>query len=153
MIEMMKNSGRTLFCVLLAICLMGTMTVPAFAAGREPLQPYSSAYLSNYNAYVYPAGNGVVQVWFNAAGTRVVDCLGSQVIQLYESIDGSSFSWVATFTSSSYPSMMGYQTGFHSSHVTYSGIPGRYYMAYVNIYGGPAQGGTSRYFWTASQIA
>ncbi len=153
MIDMTNKSSRKLFCILLAICLIGTMTVPAFAAVPQPSQPYSSPYLSHYSAYVYPAGGGVVQVCFYASGTRVVDCLGSQIIQLYESTDGSSYHWVATFTSGNYPSMMGYQTSFHGSHVTYSGIPGRYYMAYVNIYAGPAQGGTSLYFWTGAKIA
>ncbi len=150
---MTKNSGRKLLCVLLAICLISTMTVPAFAAGSQPSQPYSSPYLSNYSAYVYPAGNGVVQVWYHASGTEAVDCLGSMIIQLYESTDGHSYSWVQNFTSSEYPSMMGYKTSFYGSHVSYDGVPGRYYMAYVNIYGGPAQGGTSRYFWTNSDIA
>ncbi len=153
MINMTKNSGRKLFCVLLAVCLIGTMTVPAFAAGSQPSQPYSSPYLSHYSAYVYPAGGGVVQVWFDASGTGEVDCLGSMIIQLYESTDGHSYSWVKDFTSSEYPSMMGYKTSFYGSHVSYDGVPGRYYMAYVNIYGGPAQGGTSRYFWTNSDIA
>ncbi len=150
---MANNSVRKLFCILLAVCLIGTMTIPAFAAGREMSQPFSSPYLSRYSAYVYPVGGGVVQVCFYASGTRVVDCLGSQIIQLYESTDGSSYHWVATFSSGNYPSIMGYQTNIHSGCVTYNGIPGRYYMAYVNIYAGPAQGGTSLYFWTTAKIA
>jgi len=152
-IKMMKNSGRKLFCALLALCLIGLMTVPTFAAGSEPAQPFASDYLSHYSAYVYPAGGGVVQVWFDASGTRVVDYLGSLMIQLYESTDGTNYTWVTTFTSNNDPSMLGQKTSFHSSHVTYNGVPGRYYKAYVNIYGGPAEGGTSRYFWTPPKIA
>ncbi len=150
---MKNNSGRKLFCLLLVVCLIGTMIVPGFAAGAQPSQPYSSPYLSHYSAYVYPAGGGVVQVWFDVAGTRDIDYLGSLIIQLFESTDGSNFTWVTSFTSGDYPSMMGHNTGFHSSHVTYNGVPGRYYKAYVNIYGGPAEGGTSRYFWTTAKIA
>lgn len=150
---MTKNSGRKLFSILLAVCLISTMIVPVFAAKPQPSQPFASDYLSHYSAYVYPAGGGVVEVWYSASGTTAVDCLGSMIIQLYESTDGHSYSWVKNFTSSEYPSMMGYQTSFYGSHVTYNGVPGRYYMAYVNIYGGPAEGGTSRYFWTNSDIA
>ncbi len=150
---MTNYSGRKLFCILLAVCLTGTMIVPVFAAGSDPSQPYSSPYLSNYSAYVYPAGGGVVQVWFDVSGTTAVDYLGSLMIQLYESTDGSNFTWVTTFTSSNYPSMLGQKTSFHYGHVTYNGVPGRYYKAYVNIYGGPAEGGTSRYFWTTAKIA
>lgn len=150
---MKKYFGRKLFCLLLAVCLIGTMIVPAFAAGSEPSQPFASAYLSRYMAYVYPAGGGVVQVWYDAAGTMDVDYLGSLIIQLFESTDGTNFNWVTTFTSSNYPSMMGYKTSYHCSHVTYNGVPGRYYKAYVNIYAGPAEGGTSRYFWTTAKIA
>lgn len=150
----MKNySGRKLFCALLALCLIGSMIVPAFAAGSEPAQPFSSPYLSNYSAYVYPAGGGVVQVWYHASGTTAVDYLGSLIIQLFESTDDSNYTWVATFTSNDYPSMLGQKTSLHSSHVTYNGVPGRYYKAYVNIYAGPAEGGTSRYFWTTAKIA
>lgn len=149
----MKNSGRKLFCALLALCLIGSMTVPAFAAVPDPAQPFSSPYLSNYSAYIYPPGGGVVEVWYHASGTTEIDYLGSLIIQLYESTDDSNYTWVATFTNSQYPSMLGSSTDYYSSHVTYNGVPGRYYKAYVNIYAGPAEGGTSRYFWTSPKVA
>ena len=39
------------------------------------------------------------------------------------------------------------------NYVPYEGVPGRYYKAYVGIWGGPDPGGDSRYIWTSSERA
>ena len=39
------------------------------------------------------------------------------------------------------------------NHVDYQGVAGRYYKAYVQIWGGPAEGGDTRCIWTEVERA
>ena len=148
---MLKNK-RNAMLRLLAVVLVIAMTLP-LTVGAEAIQPRASAYLSSYSAYVYPAGNGKVQVCFTVSGTGIIDELGIVRITLYESTNKSSWSAVKTFTYSAYPSMMGYNDYYHSGYVNYQGIAGRYYKAYVCIWGGDNGAGDNRYFWTSVKQA
>ena len=49
--------------------------------------------------------------------------------------------------------MMGYDTYYHSGHVDYQGVAGRYYRAMVSIWGGGMTIGDNRYFYTSSKLA
>ena len=74
-------------------------------------------------------------------------------ITLKESKDNSTWTTVKTFTKSGTPSLMGYNTDYHSGHVTYQGVAGRYYKAYVCVWGGDNGAGDNRYFWTSVKKA
>lgn len=151
----MNIKKRTIIIRLVAIVLMMalTLSVGALPASAEAVQPRGSAYLNSYNAYIYPAGGGKVQVWFTVTGTGTLEALGALTIQLYESTDNSNWTWVKAYSHNNYPSMMGYDDVYHSGHVDYQGVAGRYYRAYVCIWGGGLTIGDNRYFYTSSKKA
>ena len=73
----MRNIKKTsLFVRLSALILALVMVVPMGASAA--VQPRASAYLDSYSAYVYPAGSGLVQVWFNVQGTGYMDELSAK---------------------------------------------------------------------------
>ena len=136
-----------LIAVILAVVLF--TPVSAHAAVPETVSPMASDYLASYTAAIHPAGNGELQVWFRVTGTGTQDYLGALSVRLYESTDNENWSWVATYHFSDYPDMLAQNTYGHMSHVIYEeGVPGRYYKAYVGIWGGPGDTGDVRYIWT-----
>lgn len=147
-----KHSNFIRFvAVIMVIALTLPMGVGATAV--ETVQPRASYYLSSYNAYVYPAGNGKIQVWFSVTGTDDMDTLGALTIQIYESTNNSTWTWKKSFSNGNYPSMVGYDDYYHSGHVDYQGVAGRYYRAYVCIWAGKDGDGDTRYFYTSSKKA
>lgn len=137
--------------VILAMALIAP--VGANAAVAETVQPYASDYLTSYSAYVYPAGSGVVQVWFTVRATGYMDDVGALTIQMYESTDNSTWYRVKSFGNGNYPSMLAQNDYIHVSHVEYQGVASRYYKAYVCVWAGKDNGGDSRYFWTSAKLA
>ncbi len=138
---------------LIALVVMVALLIPTSvcAATGEAAQPYASKYLSAYSAYVYLAGNGLVQVYFNVEGTGMMDELGALTIELYESTDKNTWTWVETFKHTSTSGMLSYNDYFHASHVDYQGVEGRYYKAYVCVWAGKNGAGDTRYFWTSAK--
>lgn len=137
--------------VSLLLVMVMVLPIPVSAT----VEPRASAYLSNYNAYVYLPGDGEVRVYFNVQGTTTLDELGSLVIQIYECSTNSSnlndWEWKIAFTHDSTPGMLGYDDFYHSGYVSYQGTPGKYYRAYVCIWGGKDGDGDTRYFWTSAK--
>lgn len=140
------TSGFRVVSLLLAIILI--LPVSAVAAESR-----SSLYLHSYTAYIYPAGWGKVQVWFDVDGVDDMDEIGALNIQIYESKDNETWTWVDTFHFSDYPDMLGYNDYSHMGHVEYNGTIGRYYKAYVCIWAGKDGDGDTRYFWTSAKKA
>lgn len=138
-----------------AVVLVMALTLPvgAGATAVETVQPRASAYLDSYNAYIYAAGSGKIQVWFNVKGTDYMDEIGALRIAIYESTDNSTWVWQKTFTHESTSGMLGYNDYYHSGHVDYQGVAGRYYRAYVCIWAGENGDGDTRYFYTTSKKA
>lgn len=149
----MFKKGTSVFVRLIALLLVFSLSVPAYAnaAEAELVQPRASAYLETYGAYVYLPGNGQVQVYFDVTGTGYMDELGALSIAIYESTDGVNWTWKKTFTHDSTAGMLSYNDDFHTGHVTYNGVVGRYYKAYVCIWGGKDGQGDTRYFWTSAK--
>lgn len=135
--------------VVMIIVIAVVFPVDTRATIEETIQPYASKYLSSYNAYVYLAGGGEVDVYFNVEGTGMMDELGALSVSLYESTDNSTWTWKTTFTHDSTLDMLGYNDFYYSSHVTYQGVEGRYYKAYVCVWAGKDGDGDTRYFWTS----
>lgn len=146
----MHIEKRSVTIKLIAVLLLVVMLCPVQAFAVESRASY---YLSTYSAYVYPAGWGKVQVWFNVDGTGYMDEVGALEIRLYESTDNENWTWVKTFDYTDYSGMLGYNDFTHTGHVEYSGTIGRYYRAYVCVWAGKNGDGDSRYFWTSSQKA
>ena len=143
----MCNKTNNAAVRLTAIVLVIALLVPIGASAS--VQPRASDYLSVYTAYVYLPGDGEVQVYFNVQGTRTMDELGALSISIYESTNGTSWTWKKTFTHDSTAGMLSYNDWFHSGYVTYDGVRGRYYKALVCVWGGKDGQGDTRYFWTS----
>ena len=144
-----KNTSITIRFIASLLIFSFIVPVYAQAAETESVQTRASAYLDNYAAYVYLPGNGQVQVYFDVTGTGTMDELGALSIRIYESTDGSNWTWKKTFTHDSTAGMLSYNDYFHYGCVTYNGVVGRYYKAYVCIWGGKNGQGDTRYFWTS----
>lgn len=138
-----------------SLVLIIALMTPIYVQATEvpAVQPRASYYLSSYTAYVYPAGSSKVQVYFEVYGTNYMDELGCLSISLYESTDNINWTWKKTFTHDSTSGMLGYNKNFHLGHVDYQGVAGRYYKAFVTIWGGDNGDGDSRSFWTSAKKA
>ena len=143
------------FFRLIAICLVAVMIVPiqAHASTEENIEPRASYYLDSYQAYVYPAGSGEIQVWFNVTADDYMDEVGALSIHIYESSDNSTWTYKTTYRHTNYPNMLATNDIFHCSYITYQGTAGKYYKAYVCIWAGKDGGGDTRYYWTSSKKA
>jgi len=148
-----KKNSAILRIVAMFLVFALTLPVGAQAAVVETVQPRASDYLDSYNAYIYPAGGGKIQVWFTVTGTRTLEALGALTIQVYESTNNSNWNLVKAYSHKYNPGMMGYDDFYHSGHVDYQGVAGRYYRAYVSIWGGGMTVGDNRYFYTSSKLA
>lgn len=140
---------------IIAFCLAIIMAIPVYASAAviQPAQTQASDYLDSYQAYVYSAGGGEIQVWFTVTGDTYMDDIGSLSISIYESTDNSTWTFKKTFLHADNPSMLGHNDYFYSGHVSYQGVIGRYYKAYVCIWAGKDGGGDSRYYWTSAKLA
>lgn len=145
---MKKQKAIAIKCIslLLVLALVLPMNVMA-------IESRASYYLDAYSAYVYPAGWGKVQVWFDVTGTNDMDEIGALNIKLYESKDNETWALVETFHFSDHPDMLGYNDFSHYGHVEYNGTIGRYYKAYVCVWAGKNGDGDTRYFWTPTEKA
>ena len=135
--------------LLVMVLFFSAAGLPALAT----VQSRSSDYLSLYNGYIYPAGNGEIQVWFKVTGAGTQEALGALSIQIYESTDNSNWTLVRAYSHNTYPNMMAYNTYYHSGHVDYQGVAGRYYRAMISIWGGGMTIGDNRHFYTSSKLA
>ncbi len=146
----MRNKRMRFAMKVVSLLLAIVLVLPVGAMAAETR---SSRYLDAYSAYIYPAGWGKVQVWFNVDGLRDMDEIGVLEIQLYESKDNKNWTWVETFQHQNDPGMLVYNTYYHTGHVEYKGTIGRYYKAYMCIWAGKDGDGDTRYFWTSAKKA
>lgn len=146
----MHIARKSVVIKVIAIVLLVVMLCPAEVFAAESRASY---YLSSYSAYVYRAGWAKIQVWFDVTGVDDLDEIGALEIQIYESKDNENWSWVKTYGYSDNPGMLGYNDFSHAGHIEYKGTLGRYYKAYVCIWGGKDGDGDTRYFWTNSEKA
>lgn len=132
------------FLIACVIILPGT----ASATTEDSVQPYASKYLTSYSAYVYVTTSGQVQVWFDVTGTGTMDEIGALSIMLYESSDGTNWTWLKTFQHDTTSGMLFYGDDYISSHVSRSGgSTSKQYKAYVCVWAGKNGTGDTRYFW------
>lgn len=140
--------SRTFRIAALVLAIILILPVSAMA-----VEPRSSLYLDSYSAYAYPAGWGKIQIWFDVTGTDYMDEIGVLEIQIFESKDNSTWTWVETFEHQDCSGMLGYNNYTHTGHVEYGGTIGRYYKAYVCVWAGKDGDGDTRYFWTSPKKA
>ena len=140
-----------LVACILVVALMAPISVSA--AVPETVMPMASDYLMSYTAYICAMGDGELEIWFEVTGTGYQEYLGVVSILLYESTDNVNWYWVESFFNEDYDSMLSTNDWQHVDYVEYQGVVGRYYKAYVGIWGGPDPGGDSRYIWTPVERA
>lgn len=146
----MKKMNRTKTLLrLAALCLILALAVPAQAATQpDAAAPCVSGYISTCSCSTSAAGLGIAQVYFSICGTDTMDKLGARSIDLYESTDGNTWHLVENYTSSDTSWLMGYGKSSYSAHVSYGGVVGRYYKAYVSFYAEDTTGSDSTGRWT-----
>ena len=91
--------------VLIKAFILLLVVVLVCPVNANTVESRASDYLEAYSAYVYPAGWGKVQVWFEVDGTNDMDEIGALEIRLYESKDNENWSWVKTFDYTDYSDM------------------------------------------------
>jgi len=148
-----RNTCRAMRLVALLLVLALAVPMGARAATQATVQPRSSAYPLSYNAYIYPAANGKIQAWFTVTGNYDLDSLGALHISIYESVDNVNWEWYRTYSHTDYPHLLDYNDNYHSGYVECQGVPGKYYKAYVCIWGGSDGDGDTRYFYTSAKKA
>ena len=143
------KKAKSLFIKMVTLCLVFALAAPVgvSAATVEAITPRASYYLDAYNTYICEMGGGRIEIWYEVDGTGDMDEIGVLSIYLYESMDNSSWRWVKTFQHENYSSMLAYDDWSHISCVSYQGVPGRYYKAYVCIWAGKDGDGDTRYMW------
>jgi hypothetical protein len=151
----MSTIRKSGFLKIVALLLAVSVAAPCYAsaAAMEPALPMASYYIDAYNSYVCAMGGGRVEVWFYIDGVNIMDELGALSIQLYESNDQVNWTWVDTFLHEDYPDMLLENDYTHAAGVSYQGVAGRYYKAYVGLWAGRNGGGDTRYMWTPVELA
>lgn len=150
---MERRTNATIIRIVVFLLVVTFIPIYVNATDSATTLPRASYYLDSYNSYIYPAALGKIQVWFTVTGVNYMDEIGALNIQIYESKDGESWTWVKTYQYSSTSGMLGYDKIYHSGHVEYSGTIGRQYKAYVTIWAGKDGTGDTRYMWTQPKKA
>ena len=154
-ITFMLLQRRSCFMKVVVFILVLSMVMPVSvdAAMPETVMPLASHYLAAYTAYICAMGGGDLEIWFEVTGTDYQEYLGVLTIYLYESTDNVNWYWVKTYMDYEYDTMLATNAYAHMDCVEYEGVAGRYYKAYVQIWGGPDDCGDTRYIWTPVERA
>lgn len=151
----MKKQRKTPFIRMTACLLAILFLVPvtAGAAVPEAVIPRASDYITAYNAYICPMGDGELDIWFRLVATDDWADVGALTIELYEATEITKWTLVETYSHRNHSNMMVEDYYFCMSHVDYDGTPGKYYKAYVTLWAGDENGGDTRYLWTTAKLA
>ena len=138
------------FIRFLSLFLIVGLCLPtmALAATPEVSEPLASEQLSHYASGIAALGSGDLAIEFFVFGVGLMDSIGAQRIRLYESLDGENWYCVANYAPANHPNMMAYEARAMSSSVSYSGVAGRYYKAFVTVTASNSSGLDIRSFWT-----
>ena len=121
---------------LLVLAIFTSMTA-AFAAVK------ASDYLDSYGGALAAEGNGVMTLSYTVRGTRIMDVVGVQEIEVQEKI-GSRWYTYSTFSEEDYPEFYAYSKSSKAADFSFTGIPGVTYRviltAYAELNGGSDTG-------------
>ena len=151
----MLGKQKKISIIIVAYLVVATLILPTnvSAAIKEPSMPFASDYLTSYNSYVCAMGDGELEIWFSVTGDYYMDDIGTLTIILYESTDQTTWTHVNTYTNGTHPNMLGHGVVRYNNYVSYQGVAGRYYKAYVTIWAGIGDNGDARYMWTTVERA
>lgn len=147
----MNKKNKCFFSGLLTVCLIFSVcSAFASAAYIQPDGTQSSAYLSSYSADTDVDSTGKVYVSVSVDARVYATQVGAKTIYIYESTNGTTFTRVATYSSTYYPDMMGSGWHYYDTPIEYQGVAGRYYYARVQVYAADAYGSDSRWYETVT---
>lgn len=136
---MSKRVNRCIALLLFVVCLASSATAAEASVTR------ASDYLDSYRTFMVANGGGNVSIWFDVCGTKTMEKVGALTVQLQESKDGgATFTTIKTFSYLNYSNMMKRNAISCISSVSYQGVAGRYYQAYVTVYAAKDGGSDSR---------
>lgn len=133
-----------LISALLVISLVVAFPV---CATNEPT-PWSSAYFTSYDPYIYYESGNYFEIWFDVVAARRMEELGVSEIEIEVSADGSDWDTATICYPEDYPQMICENTGFHYDCVSYTGVIGYYYRACVTFYAKNSTGIGELYAYT-----
>ena len=117
-------------CLILSLVLL--LAIPAQAA--ENSNARSSQYFTASAVYLHKTSAKTFEAWFEVTATGTMDKVGASEIKIQRSTDDATWSTVATYSMSDYPSLIREDRAGHSSCVSYTGSSGYYYRAYYKLY-------------------
>ena len=117
-------------CLLLVMSMV--LAVPAFAA--EVVEPRGSSYFGKSSVFICNVSGNSFEAWFDVTAVHDMDIIGVNFIKIQRSSDGSNWTTVRTYTKESYPSLIDYNSTFHTAGVSYTATGGYYYRVYVQLY-------------------
>jgi hypothetical protein len=128
-----KKTHRVISAALLLILFLSLFNTVAFA------EEEGSPYIGHYSTSMSAGGNGNVTVWFQITGTGMMDQIGSTLIIILE--NGVA---VRTYLNTNTSGMLAHNDFFHGNSITYAGVPGRTYSAFVVFQAGRNGGWDNR---------
>ena len=141
---------KRLFCLLCALVIMIGLPADGFAAKVEPR---ASDYISCTSVRAYAVGFGKVQVVVDVDATHMMEEVGASEIFIYKQNSSGTYELVYTYLKDVYPQMIVEDSFFGYVDVTYRGVVGCRYYAYVGCYAKDSNGSETLFFKTDSVIA
>lgn len=123
---------RFVRCVTLALVMVMTLAVPAFAA--ETVEPKASSFFMKSSVYLCNISGTSFEAWFDVTGTGTMDAIGANFIKIQRSSDGVNWTTVKTCAKENYLYLVDYNSTAHAAGVSYTGTGGYYYRAYIQLY-------------------
>ncbi len=148
---MKKHHRNNLFLKLVALCLAMCLAIPCYAAVApvERVELQGVNYFDSYYITFIGMGGGRVDLNFYVSSMIFADELGLSNVVLYESINGvDGWSTVRIYEPEDCSWMLGHNTVEHNGTLSYYGVAGRYYRAFVTYWVGNDGQGDFDYEWT-----
>lgn len=129
---------RFIRLISLTLALVMAMAFPAYAA--EKAETRASVYFTRTSVYLYKLTANSIEIWFEAAGTGIMDEIGAYKVEVQQSTDSANWTTVKVYTKDRYTYMTDFNTGIHIDYVTYVGVRGYYYRAIITLYARDSSG-------------
>ncbi|MBQ5712383.1 MAG: hypothetical protein IIV61_07215 [Oscillospiraceae bacterium] len=139
----------------IAIVLAVATFLPVFGNARsvEGVEPRANTHIENDYAEVRPMGGGKIRAYYWVDGVGSMTDIGAETVQIYESTDGTNWTWKKSFRYINMPELMGHGVDEYEYTLEYQGVAGRYYKAHVTLLARDADGQETRIYFTAQTRA
>ena len=139
----------------IALALAVAMFLPVFGNAQpvEEVQPRAGSHIRCDYAEVIPLGGGKIQAYYIVEGMGTMTDIGAETVQIYESTDGTNWTWKKSFRYINMPELMGHGVDEYDYTLNYQGVVGRYYKAHVTLLARDADGQETRIYFTAQTRA